>query len=234
MKESSVSRRIKVYGTSLFAILGVIFEPMITSKSRISRIKAFLLTEQTVVSELLPAQLEKLAAIKILGIAPFSADPANVLAHLRPQVLLFDAAIGQAKAERLCVLSGRVVPAARKLFFNAAMDADSLLAAFRAGVTGYLGRDAPVSELAASIILIRTGGIFIGSFVARLSARGLRSDWRGHALCSLHSPREAEIMQMRSEHLCAKEIAAALSISRRTVEKHLENIARKNRQTAVN
>ncbi|CAB3859606.1 Oxygen regulatory protein NreC [Achromobacter anxifer] len=114
---------------------------------------------------------------------------------------------------------------------------DAILAALRAGATGYVLKERDDLEVSLSIRSVLRGGAPIDPFVARRiieELRPRRTEAVGAAAAgeaadpgeSL-SPRESQILRLVSEGLGNREIAEELHLSRYTVECHVKHIYRK-------
>ncbi|MCK0537454.1 response regulator transcription factor [Alcanivorax quisquiliarum] len=120
---------------------------------------------------------------------------------------------------------------------------EHIVAALRAGATGYVLKDRDDLEISLSIRSVLRGGAPIDPFVARRilellpiarPERARESEGEGVKL----SARETEILHLVAEGLTNREIAAQLFISRHTAECHIKNIYRKlavsSRTRAIN
>jgi DNA-binding NarL/FixJ family response regulator len=101
--------------------------------------------------------------------------------------------------------------------------------AIRAGIDGYALKQETRAELSAAIRTIRGGRRFVSPLMASMLGDDLI------ALCQkaqrppaeILTPRERQVLKLITEGVSNKEIAARLHISRRTVERHRENMMRK-------
>jgi len=168
--------------------------------------------------------------LKIVGEAE---DGEVALAHIRaarPELAILDVAmpvkdgfevIRAIREEGLRVAVIFLTMHQDERFFNAAMDR---------GAKGYVLKDSAVNDLIASIKAVAAGQNFISP---ALSTYLLNRTTRAVSLVaqkpSLHDLTEAErrVLQLIAANQTSKEIAAALYISIRTVEKHRANICLK-------
>jgi DNA-binding NarL/FixJ family response regulator len=93
-----------------------------------------------------------------------------------------------------------------------------------AGVVGFLSKDAALEEVIGAIVSVAAGNKVFSqelmySLVKKINAVRSKSD--------LLSDREKEILQLVSTGKSNQEIADSLNISKRTVDKHRENILSK-------
>jgi DNA-binding NarL/FixJ family response regulator len=102
--------------------------------------------------------------------------------------------------------------------------------ALRSGVKGYVLKSSVSDELIWAVRAAARGETYLSPSIASIVEESV---FRPHAalvsedpLASL-SPREKEIMQLIAEEHTTAEIAAILSISEKTVEKHRTNLMEK-------
>ncbi|WP_396893580.1 LuxR C-terminal-related transcriptional regulator [[Mycobacterium] wendilense] len=151
-------------------------------------------------------------------------------AVVRPDVVLMDMQLcdGDGAAATVGVLE--VSPASRVLVLSASGERDDVLQAVKAGATGYLVKSASKAELSAAVAETAQGravftpglaGLVLGEY--RRIARGSASAPSGPTL----TERETEVLRYVAKGLTAKQIAAKLSVSHRTVENHVQATFRK-------
>jgi len=106
--------------------------------------------------------------------------------------------------------------------FSSASDAASVLAAFDAGVRGYVLSDDDPFELVSAVLAVLDGGSPLSPKVARALI-----DARTPAGPERVTSREREVLDLLGEGLSNKAIAARLGISERTVKAHLTSAFRR-------
>ncbi|MGH8816336.1 MAG: LuxR C-terminal-related transcriptional regulator, partial [Achromobacter pestifer] len=107
---------------------------------------------------------------------------------------------------------------------------DAILAALRAGATGYVLKERDDIEVSLSLRSVLRGGAPIDPFVARRIIDELRprpSEQSDTVTSEILSPRESQILRLVAEGLANREIAEQLFLSRYTVECHIKHIYRK-------
>lgn len=123
-------------------------------------------------------------------------------------------------------------PALAILVISAWSTEDMILAALRAGATGYLLKERDDLEVMLSLRSVLRGGAPIDPFVARRIIEELRptppqSAGAASPPAESLSPRESQILRLVAEGLGNREIAEQLHLSRYTVECHIKHIYRK-------
>ncbi|WP_319470048.1 response regulator transcription factor [uncultured Pseudodesulfovibrio sp.] len=111
-------------------------------------------------------------------------------------------------------------------------EAEYLLEAFRAGATGYMIKESAASNLEQGLDTVARGELFLDSalsqeVVYRLLQDNAQDSSEAQDPYSTLTAREQEVMRMLAEGLNAKEVAAQLYISPKTVENHRTNLMKK-------
>lgn len=107
--------------------------------------------------------------------------------------------------------------------------------ALQAGVAGYVLKDAAFEELEHALDTVLAGGVYLSPGIQAAvidHALGRSPRLRGQAARDL-TVREREILQMVAEGLTAKQIAAKLYLSVKTVETHRRQVMEKTGANSV-
>jgi len=172
--------------------------------------------------------------IEVVGQATSGTDAVAQILDLAPDVVLLDLGLpgidGIEVTKRLRVQ----LPRTEVLIFTIFDDEEKVLAAIRAGASGYLLKGMEAQRIVEAIQEVHKGGSVVQPQLAR---RLLRHFQRRPSTKSPLSPREQEILVLISKGLSNPEVASTLSVSRATVRTHLEHIYAKldvsNRTEAV-
>jgi len=96
------------------------------------------------------------------------------------------------------------------------------------GADGYLLKNGRASEVVEALRAVTKGGSYFSPSVAKEIVDQLRTPRKAsHEPFSLLSTREREVLRLIADGLSAKEIAAELGISTKTVEAHRTSLMRK-------
>ena len=133
-------------------------------------------------------------------------------------------------------------PRSRLVLLTASESAEDLLAAVKAGASGYLTKDTPLPRLASAMRDVLAGGAAISPAMGGKLFSSLRDMLRHSGSTALRTPeltgREIEILGLVGEGKTSREIAEELYISENTVRNHVRNVldklGMKSRFEAVN
>jgi two-component system NarL family response regulator len=133
-------------------------------------------------------------------------------------------------------------PRSRVVLLTASESSEDLLAAVKAGASGYLTKDTPLPRLASDMRDVLHGGAAISPAMGGKLFSALRDLLRHSGTTSLRRPeltgRELEVLGLIGGGKTSKEIGEELFISENTVRNHVRNIldklGMKSRFEAVN
>jgi DNA-binding NarL/FixJ family response regulator len=157
-----------------------------------------------------------------------SAEEALVhLPKLKPQVVLMDVNLpGMTGIE--CVR--RLVPkcpGVQVVMLTVREDSDIIFDSLAAGASGYLLKPPSAEQLVAAIRDVFAGGAPMTTSIARKVVQSFNRTAASATEAEKLSPREVEVLELLVKGLAYKEVAAELSISYSTVQRHIESIYRK-------
>ncbi|QUR68364.1 response regulator [Mycobacterium spongiae] len=166
----------------------------------------------------------------VVATAEGAAAARRRAAVVKPDVVLMDMQLSDGDGVQATTEVLTVSPSSRVLVLSASDERDDVLEAVKAGATGYLVKSASKSELCQAVRATAAGravftpnlaGLVLGEY--RRIATSTNS---GPAPPSL-TERETEVLRYVAKGLSAKQIAAKLSLSHRTVENHVQATFRK-------
>lgn len=195
-----------------------------------TRIRVVLADDHQLVRKGLHALLDHEPDIQVVGEAADGQEAIALVEKTGADVLVTDLEMpGMSGLETVRQIRRRRLPA-RVLVLTMYKDVDHILQAIRAGVSGYLPKDAAVSELAAGIRAAFRGEIYLSPAISTsvivtlqelLMAEGAPSP-----LDTL-TDREREVWQLIAEGYKRQEIAQRLHISPKTFDAHRANLLQK-------
>ena len=173
--------------------------------------------------------LESEPGFTVVGEAATGAEAVALAASLRPDVAVLDLSLPGDSGLRVAAELRRIAPETHVLILSMHDNTEYVTESLRAGVHGYLLKDAAATELRGAIRAVRRGESFFSPAIAgRLGAvlRGDHEAQRGSGLGQL-SARERQVLIGVAQGRTNREIALELGISHRTVETHRESLMRK-------
>ena len=194
----------------------------VTPVGRFLMIRVVLADDHHLVRQGLRALLERAGDIEVVGEAADGQEALGVVERLLPDVLLVDIAMPHLNGvEAVGRLRGLKVKT-RSLILSMYTDDTLVRQALRNGANGYLLKRAVADELLLAVRAVARGDTYLSPEVAGPLLTPLVTGQDAaapHPLDRLTS-REREVLQLIAEGHTNHEIAAHLTLSEKTVEKH--------------
>jgi DNA-binding NarL/FixJ family response regulator len=173
--------------------------------------------------------------VRVVATAPDAAAAVRIATATRPRVVLMDLNLGASSGVSAIEGILATLPDTRILVLSASGEQQDVLAAVKAGASGYLVKSASITELVDAVARTAAGaavytpglaGLVLGEY-RRLAAGGTAEpEGKGDPVPTL-TERETEVLRLVAKGLTSRQIADRLVLSPRTVETHVQNSLRK-------
>jgi DNA-binding NarL/FixJ family response regulator len=175
------------------------------------------------------ALLEKVGEFTILGEASNGQEALEMTEALKPDVLVMDIMMPRMNGIQAAEQLRNRKSATHILLLSMYADEGLVYQALQSGVNGYVLKSSVSDELVQAVHEIASGRRFLSGPISEIVMENAFKPRQTNDLDPLASlsPREKEIMQLIAEEHTSVEIAAFLSISEKTVEKHRANMMEK-------
>jgi DNA-binding NarL/FixJ family response regulator len=208
-------------------------------------IRILICEDQTLMREGLKTILELDSGeppFEIIGEASDGEEAVRQARTLSPDVALMDIQMPKQNGVQATAAITTTLPATRVIILTTFDNDDYVFEAIKAGAMGYLLKDTPANELAATIRRVQQGESFIQPQVATklLMEFGRRGTiTRGQASEDEDlSQRELDVLKLLAQGASNREIASRLVLAEGTIKNHVSNILIKlhaaNRTQAAN
>lgn len=194
-----------------------------------SKIRLLLVDDHEIVRAGLRMLFSAEPEVEIIGEASSGEEAVNLVASLKPEVVLMDVAmpgIGGIEAARRIKATH---PQVAVLALTMHEDDEYFFEMLAAGASGYVPKRAAPDDLMSAIRVVRQGDVYIYPSLARLLVKDFlhRAETSDVETREELTPREQEVLTCIAEGYSNREIADTLVISVKTVDRHRENIMRK-------
>ena len=195
--------------------------------SNTRNIRILIADDHAVVREGLRTLITAKPGLELVGEATDGNEAVSMARSTQPDVVLLDmimpnkdglAAIEEIKADN---------PDARILVLTSFSDDEKVFAAIKAGALGYLLKDSTPQQLIQAIHDVHQGKPSLHPTIALKVIRELNQPTELPPTQNPLTDRELETLKLVAQGLTNQEIAEKLSISERTVGKHVSNILEK-------
>lgn len=178
-----------------------------------------LVDDERMLRELVRPYLE-LKGIKVVGESGDGLEAVSLAERLHPDIVLLDIVLPSLNGIEAAREIHKKNPGIAIIMFSAHLEADRVASSFNAGALGFVWKGAGLLELCDAIEIVAKGRPFISPAVSNIQRDSTnKSDFAGPLLGKL-TRRQLQVLQLVAEGRTNKEIAAALKVSPKTVEKH--------------
>jgi DNA-binding NarL/FixJ family response regulator len=195
------------------------------------KISVLLVDDHTVVRQGFRSLLSAESDIEVVGEAENGRQAVQLTRQLSPDVVVMDIAMPQLNGlEATRQIVGAGLPA-KVLILSSYSDDEYVQQSTEAGASGYLLKQSAADDLLEAVREIAQGNAFFSpAILKRLLEFYRESCLKGRPSSPRNGPltsREQEVLQLVAEGQLNKQIAGALSISVKTVEKHRQQLMNK-------
>jgi len=194
--------------------------------------EVFLLAENRLLREALIRLLSKRSEVRVVGANSYSPSVHQEIIAARPQILLLDSSGLVFSKSTLISTLRSAIRNLRIVMVDMDSNEEMFLGAIRAGIVGYVLKDASASEVAATIGAVATGKAVCPPSLCMVLFRCIMQQASQPSTTSWGSDlglsrREREIVELLRQRLTNKEIALRLNLSEQTVKNHVHHALRK-------
>lgn len=195
------------------------------------KITVLIVDDHTMVREGFLKLLETENDIEVIGQAESGRAAVELTEKLHPDVVVMDIAMPQMNGLEATRQIHQLDPDVKILILSAHSDDAYVENVMKSGAAGYLIKQSSAHSLSEAIREVHKGNSFYSPSISRHMQKRNQSSLSRKGLpkpkASNLSPREMEVLQLIAEGQANKQIASALGISIKTVEKHRDHLMQK-------
>jgi DNA-binding NarL/FixJ family response regulator len=191
--------------------------------------KILIVDDHQVVISGIRSMLGELPDFEVVGEALNGRDGVSLAGKLRPDIVIMDISMPGLNGIDATLQIKKHSPEIKVVVFSMYSDKEYIVNLIRAGVSAYVRKEDPVSDLVLALNAVKAGGTYFSmispqTLLEHLKDVNQRAVQNGPKALTL---REREVLQLLSEGDTVKEIAAKLSLSPKTVESHKYSVMAK-------
>ena len=165
---------------------------------------------------------------KVCAEAGNGEEVLELVEKFKPDILLMDVSMPKLSGLDAIPRVKKISPQTKIIMITVHKMGAYVLKAIRSGVAGYINKENVAEELIAALNRVARGQTYLGASISDYIADVVGSSSKEElSYKNILSGRELDILRLVGEGKTAKEIAGALSLSRRTVENYKNNILKK-------
>jgi DNA-binding NarL/FixJ family response regulator len=196
--------------------------------SQPTTVRLLIASEQTLLLEGLSSLCDAIPHFKVAAQANGGRQALEYLQYAKPDLALIDLELTDLAALEVIKRAVAAQIPTRCAVFSFRKDRKTVLDALRSGACGYILKNSTRQQLGEALQNLTEGGVYVSPHIelASLVYEGQPSHQGGDPLESLSS-REYQVFSLLVEGVRAKEIAARLTLSPKTVDTYRASLMRK-------
>ncbi len=198
--------------------------------------KILIADDHRVVIEGIKSALQEHPEFKVAGEAVDGLEAVEFAKSLEPNIVIMDISMPNLSGIEATRQIKGLNPGIQIVIYTMHSDKEFVIDLFKAGISAYVLKDDPLSDLILALKAVEGGGTYFSTMAPTLLARHMEEmEEKSTSKNSFDtlSQREVEVFQLLAEGKRIKEIAKQLFISPKTVESHKYNIMEKLQAASV-
>jgi DNA-binding NarL/FixJ family response regulator len=198
--------------------------------------KILIADDHRVVIEGIKSALQEHPEFEVVGEALDGLQAVELTMSLEPDIVIMDISMPNLSGVEATRKIKELDPEIGIVIYTMYSDKEFVIDLFKAGISAYVLKDDPLSDLILALKAVKGGGTYFSTMAPTVLIRHMEEmeekTTSKNSFDSL-SQREREVFQLLAEGKSVKEIAGDLFISPKTVESHKYNIMGKLEATSI-
>jgi DNA-binding NarL/FixJ family response regulator len=192
--------------------------------------KILIVDDHHVVIEGIKSALKDHPEFEVVGEAVDGLEAVELVKSLGPDIVIMDISMPNLNGLDATKQTKKFDPEIYIVIYSMYADKELVIDLFKAGISAYVLKDDPLSDLILALKAVKGGGTYFSTMAPTILLRHmeeLKEKTASEDFFDVLSHREKEVFQLLADGKGIKEIANQLFISPKTVESHKYNIMEK-------
>jgi DNA-binding NarL/FixJ family response regulator len=198
--------------------------------------KILIVDDHRVVIEGIRSSLQEHPEFEVAGEAVDGLQAVEFVKTLKPHIVIMDVSMPNLNGIEATRQINQFSPKSRIVIYTMYSDKEFVIDLFKAGISAYVLKDDPLSDLILALRAVKGGGTYFSTMAPTILVRHaeeLEGKTKEEDSFDTLSQREKEVFLLLAEGKGIKKIAEELFISPKTVESHKYNIMEKLQATSI-
>ncbi len=198
--------------------------------------KILIVDDHRVVIEGIKSSLQEHPEFEVVGEAVDGLQAVEFVKTLKPDIVIMDVSMPNLNGIGATRQINQFSPESRIVIYTMYSDKELVIDLFKAGISAYVLKDDPLSDLIFALRAVKVGGTYFSTMAPTILVRHaeeLEEKTKEEDSFDTLSQREKEVFLLLAEGKGIKKIADELFISPKTVESHKYNIMEKLQATSI-
>ena len=201
-----------------------------------SKTKILIADDHKVVIEGIKSALQEHPEFEVVSEAADGLQAVELAKSLEPDIVIMDISMPNLSGVEATRQIKGLNPGIQIVIYTMYSDKEFVIDLFKAGISAYVLKDDPLSDLILALKAVKGGGTYFSTMAPTILARHMEEMEEKTTIKNSFdtlSLREREVFLLLAEGKSIKEIADDLFISPKTVESHKYNIMEKLQATSI-
>ena len=197
---------------------------------KVSKSTILLVDDHRVVIEGIKSALREHPEFEVVGEVTDGLEAVKSAISIKPDIMILDISMPGLSGVEVAKKIKLSIPYIKIVVYTMHADKEFVIDLFKAGISAYVLKDDPLSDLILSLKAVKNGGTYFSTMAPTVLLRHMKDLEEKNSREDLYnslSLREREVFRHLAEGMTIKDVADKLFISRKTVESHKYNIMEK-------
>lgn len=187
----------------------------------------FIVDDHGVVIEGIKSAFREREEFEVVGVAYSGREAIDLAKSMRPNIVIMDISMTDINGVEATKQIKRLFPDTKIIIYTMFSNEEFVIELFKAGISGYVLKQDPFSDLMVAIDAVKGGGTYFSTNTPKILSEHIKTLEDGKKGIGVLSMREYEVFKLLADGKSVKQIAEKLFISPKTVESHKYSIMTK-------
>jgi two-component system, NarL family, response regulator NreC len=192
-----------------------------------AKYKVLIVDDHVAVIEGIKSLLRDREDVEVIGEALNGQDAMAKVFELKPDIVIMDLFMPAMNGRETTMMIKNKFPMTRVVIYTMYSDPSTILELFKLGISAYVLKDGPFSDLVIALEAVKRDGTFFRTAALQSVADHLQQQGRFEQDMDRLSKREKEVFELLVQGKTSKAVGEQLHLSRKTVETHKFHVMQK-------
>ena len=187
----------------------------------------FIVDDHGVVIEGIKSAFRNREEYEVIGVAYDGRQAIEMVKSMKPDIVIMDISMPELNGIEATKRIKEFFPDIKIIIYTMFSNEEFVIELFKLGISGYVLKQDPFSDLVLAIDAVNTGGSYFSTSAPKIITEHIKTLEDGKKGIGVLSMREYEVFKLLADGKSIKQIAEKLFISPKTVESHKYSIMTK-------
>jgi DNA-binding NarL/FixJ family response regulator len=191
------------------------------------KVSILIVDDHGVVIEGIKSAIREREEFEVVGAAYSGRQAIDLIKSIRPEIVIMDISMADINGVEATKQIKRLFSDTKIIIYTMFSNEEFVVELFKAGISGYVLKQDPFSDLMVAIDAVKAGGTYFSTTAPKILVDHIKELESGKKSLGVLSLREQEVFRLLADGKSVKQIGEKLCISPKTVESHKYSIMAK-------